>query len=226
MAADLREATSKATALLPLPALVDASLLDRASELALAVRDAVTEAVVAAERYLASIRIRLDASSASYAATARPGAVTAAVAACLATGGGVTYCAVEGVPEPLRTLVGAAGQTEASADKPRRAAPNPAPTPATTAPAPVQPPAADPRPAADPNPRAPGPKPSPSREEQAEPEPSDPAPEPEPQPAPQPAPAPVPEFSPEAPAAPAPSSPAPPPSSGGSSGGSSGEFDL
>jgi hypothetical protein len=45
----------------------------------------------------------------------RPGAVAAAVAGCLAIGGGATYCAFEGLPAPVRGVLG--HETVAKAEK-------------------------------------------------------------------------------------------------------------
>jgi len=210
IAAELREATRSATALLPLPALLSDGILARVGDLTAPVRNAVSEIVLRVERELGALLGRLDPSTAHYA-TARPGNVAATISACLAIGGGGAYCAIEGVPDPWRALAG--GRGEASAEQ----EPEPRPAPKTTA-----------HPTSAPEPRVRAPverNPAPPEERpqsKPQPEPEITGRDPTPQAEPQPAPSPASEFSPEATA---PSSAPPPPSTSPSAPGG-GEFDF
>ena len=124
----------------------------------------------------------------------RPGAAAAAVAGCLALGGGTTYCVTTGV-DPIDGLAKAvAPAPEHKPAEPRRkrrsqarASSSPVATPAAT---PLATPTAEP------------PKPSPQPTASAAPQPTPtPMPTPEPTPPPAPAPAPEEEYEPTAPAA-------------------------
>lgn len=96
---------------------------ERIAELFGGVRDTAT-----------SVMARADPASGSLLAGARPGALAAVAAGCLTVGSTATYCAVEGIPQPLRALVGAAPENDRAAKPPapRRAT---AATPASAAPA-------------------------------------------------------------------------------------------
>jgi RNA polymerase sigma factor (sigma-70 family) len=87
-ALELRLATGKVAALAPVPVLtVDHERFS-----------AVVDAVVASKQHAVSLAARVDPASPVTAAGARPGALAAALGACLALGGGATYCVVEGLP--------------------------------------------------------------------------------------------------------------------------------
>jgi hypothetical protein len=108
-AIDLRDATGRFAALLPLPAvgLDRPGWLAHVAELLGGGRDGATHATTQAKEQLALLTTRVDPASASVVGGMRPGAVAAAVAGCLAlSGGAATYCAVVGVPPPLRDAVG------------------------------------------------------------------------------------------------------------------------
>jgi RNA polymerase sigma factor (sigma-70 family) len=106
--AGLRSGASKVAALLPIPPLAPvAGPMERIGEGLEAARHAVGDAVGAVKQHAASVVSRVDPSSAAYASGARPGAMVAAAAGCVAIAGGTaTYCAVDGVPDPVRSLVG------------------------------------------------------------------------------------------------------------------------
>jgi RNA polymerase sigma factor (sigma-70 family) len=155
-AAGLREAARRGAAFLPLPsAALDTHRLQRIGEIGDAVRDSLGQIAVAAKQHATTLATRVDTTAAGYAGAARPGTVAAAVAGCIAIGGGATYCAVDGLPAPIRPLVhhAAAKKEPRSATKPRttptpaavsstpsQTAPAPAPHPAQTAPTQEAPP--------------------------------------------------------------------------------------
>jgi RNA polymerase sigma factor (sigma-70 family) len=163
-AQELRETARRAGAVAPLPAVgLGTSRLGRVAEVAAGTRDGLEQIAVAAKQHATALATRVDPSAAGYASASRPGTVAAAVAGCIAIGGGATYCAVEGVPGPIRPLV----QHEA---KPKRSfsrepKPRTKTTPATSASAPEQPAptpvptAADREPAPPPPPTPPTPPP-------------------------------------------------------------------
>lgn len=95
-ASELRETTRRAAAVLPLPALAG-SHLGWLGHLAAKVRDHVSSFFQGARHQGAAVAARTDASGGGILVGTRPGAVVAAVASCVAIGGG-TYCAVQGVP--------------------------------------------------------------------------------------------------------------------------------
>jgi RNA polymerase sigma factor (sigma-70 family) len=156
-AAELRAASERLAALLPLPAVPDRGPLLRLGE-------SLADFFGTLKQHALALVTRADPGVAGYASGARPGAVAAAVASCIAVGGGATYCAVEGLPGPLRSMV-----TDARSEEPRRSAKakpkreRPVRAAATPAPTPVATPAATPRPrpAATPRPK-PKPKPAPT----------------------------------------------------------------
>lgn len=86
-ALELRTAAGKVAVFAPLPVLT----LDR-ERLA-----GVADAVLLAKHQIASLGARVDPAAPVAAAGARPGALAAAAAACLALGGGATYCVVDGL---------------------------------------------------------------------------------------------------------------------------------
>ena len=157
-----------AAAILPLPAgdaATNAGVLERASH-------KLADAATAAKQHLADAtsQTKVHATNAytrvadpTPLAGARPGAVGAVIASCVAVGSGAAYCAQQGL-EPIRSLAGAETKPAAkpATPKPRRAgaadtSPPPpvintpaapaAPQPAATTPAPAPPPAATPQPA-------------------------------------------------------------------------------
>jgi len=160
MAGELRHATRRAAALLPVPDVVlrDGGLQRLGDVLALA-RESVADLSGGAKQHGVALASR--ASDPTPLAGARPGAAAAAIAGCLAIGSGATYCAVEGVPEPLRAPLGLerrADETAGSARKQRsreeraRAAQGESPTPVVVQPPADQPQAEQPVPTPEPPP--------------------------------------------------------------------------
>ena len=133
------------------------------------------DAVASAKQHLVGAYTR--AADPTPFAGVRPGAAAAAVAGCLAVGGGTTLCVTQGV-DPIGDLahvVSHAHDRRASEQrKPRaprrRASPTPNPTPAATpiAVATTEPPSATPQPTAQPTPQ-PTSTPAPAPEEEYEP---------------------------------------------------------
>ena len=151
----MRRSAHRVAAALPLPALA-ASHGDapgRLAELAAATKQQITELTAGAKHHAVSAYLR--ASDPTPVAGARPGAVAAAVAGCIAVGGS-TYCAVQGVPTPLRTAVGGkpAPKKQVKKETPKPPAPTPAPTPVRSPTATPTPPAPQ-RQAPAPPPQAP-----------------------------------------------------------------------
>jgi RNA polymerase sigma factor (sigma-70 family) len=87
-ALQLRSATGRVAGVAPMPAFTLEH--ERLS--------GVADAIAAAKDHVLSLGTRVDPSSPAALAAARPGAVAAAVGACLAIGGGATYCVVDGLP--------------------------------------------------------------------------------------------------------------------------------
>jgi len=202
MAAELRQAAEKVAALAPVPDIaLNDGLLHRATEGLAVARDQLTDLGTQGKQQAIAMVTRADpASGGNYLATARPGPVAAAIASCVAIGGGTaTYCAVEGVPDALKPTFG----IERTADRQAEREPS----------EPVEPPAVQQPPAAVPSP-------VPTPQEQPLPAQA-PAPAPPPPPAPEPEPAPVQqarEFGPEQ-SAPASGTSSPPATAGGDFGG-------
>ena len=158
-AASLRESARGAAALAPLPALVHGSGLSRAFEGLAAAKVNASQLAAGLKQHATMVGARVDAASAGYTSAVRPGAVVAAVAGCIAVGSGATYCAVQGVPPPIRSLIPDApahvrSKSHAAQAEPEQA-PEPAPPPALTSPPP--PPDAEPEP-------EPAPPPTPEQE--------------------------------------------------------------
>jgi RNA polymerase sigma factor (sigma-70 family) len=123
-AAELREATQRGAALLPTPALLgERGELGRIGEAAAALREAIADMAGSAKQHALSLVARADPSAAGYATAVRPGAVAAAVAGCVALAGGTTYCVVEGVPQPLRSILRPADGEPKRAERPKPKAP-------------------------------------------------------------------------------------------------------
>lgn len=149
----------KVAAVLPVPPVVEAHT-DVVERIAHAGTDLVSgapphvESPVGLRRHITEIvgHARDQATSLYYRtvdptplAGARPGAVAAAVAGCLALGGGATYCVKEGA-DPFAALAGLGAPAQAEEEKPRpervraaqapAATPTPVPTVTTPPPAP------------------------------------------------------------------------------------------
>jgi putative zinc finger protein len=171
---ELRRRAEDVSGVAPAPVLAAPSMLRPLEAVGAALDSARTQLsdfVSGAKQQAVSLSVR--ATDPTPLAGARPGAVAAAVAGCLAAGTGA-YCAVEGaVPEPLR--FGPLAQERASADQPERSqrqpvASEPDPAPPVAAPPQAEPPVAEPPVAvAEPAPPASS---APSPESAPEPEPS------------------------------------------------------
>ncbi len=199
-AADLREGARHASAVLPLPAMLALpGALDRLRLTVEAGRHGAGELLTGAKQNAAGAVARLDPSGAGYGLSARPGAATAAIAGCLAIGGGATYCVVEGVPglqdrEP-ETRRSERKQVEAGQAEPPPRATSPKPAPPT--PAKPAPPAPEPSPTPAPEPGpTPAPPPAPTAQEFGLEGSGEPAPAPSATPPPSPPPQPPAEFDP------------------------------
>jgi RNA polymerase sigma factor (sigma-70 family) len=206
MAAELRTLAERAAAVAPMPELaLGRGHWDRVTEALVSVKEQASDVATQAKTHAATFVSRADGSAPGYAAGARPGAAVAVVAGCFAIGGGATYCAVEGLPDPLRAIAPSEPQV--------REGESPTPPKPVKEEIPVE---------APPPPATPPPEPTaPSRDE--------PAPEPPPPPPPTPpAPDPAREFTPDAAAVPSQAAPpAPsssPPQDSPQAGGGAGEF--
>ncbi|ADB49867.1 RNA polymerase sigma factor [Conexibacter woesei] len=154
-AVELHENARQVGAAVPIPVLA-VHLSGRGEWLATAgrtldgMRERVAELLGGARDAATSAMVRADPASGSLLAGARPGAVVAVAAGCLTLGSTATYCAVEGIPRPLRALVGAAPESTRAAERPapRRAAASS--SAARTAPAALAPAPGWARPAAKP----------------------------------------------------------------------------
>ena len=105
MAGELRQASEQAAALLPLPEIAaHHGGLQRVSDMFTAAREGIGELGGGVKQHAVGLASR--ASDPTPLAGARPGAAAAAIAGCLAIGSGATYCAVEGIPDPLRGPLG------------------------------------------------------------------------------------------------------------------------
>jgi RNA polymerase sigma factor (sigma-70 family) len=176
MAARLARSAREAAALVPAPVvpLPDGPLAQLADTLA-SFKQGATEASIGLKQQLASVAARAEGATPAVAGS-RPGAAAAAIAGCLAVGGGTTtYCVVNGVPDPVRAVI-ESDRVERADDRVERAAPAPpAPSPPPPAvheaPAPPQPPPAPPpqqpaQPPAEPPAPAPPPPPPPPAEQE------------------------------------------------------------
>ena len=167
MLRELRAATRAAAALVPVPALVGA----KSGTASLAEQGVA--AFQAAKGHATNLFSR--AADPTPLAGVRPGAATAAIAGCLAVGGGATYCATEGLPDSLKPVFGVE-RVEADKKQPDRSRAKPAglaerpvvpPTPQPDpTPEPPPPPAPPPAPASSPAPSQPAaPAPPPPEQE-------------------------------------------------------------
>jgi RNA polymerase sigma factor (sigma-70 family) len=141
-AAALREQVRDVAVVLPLPpAALEPGPLERLA----GALDAVRDLLAGAKHQAVAASARVDP---GYASAARPGTVVAAVAGCLALGGGATYCVVEGVPGPLRGAFADERRTEPRRERSAtRATPTPTAAPVRVTPTPT------PRPTRTPAPR-------------------------------------------------------------------------
>jgi hypothetical protein len=123
-AAQLRDAARDVAVALPLPVFeCGDGLATRIADSVTAVRDQIADLTAGAKQHVLAATTRVDAGTAGMAGAVRPGTVAAAVAGCLALGGGATYCAVEGLPQPVRGLVTSEPKQEQRAQQPRRSPP-------------------------------------------------------------------------------------------------------
>lgn len=113
--AEFRRVPATAAAVLPIP-LASAAAPDRVAGLVERAGDWASSAASSVKEQIAGLAARTPAgdSGIQLAASARPGAMAATVAACVAIGGGATYCATSGVPEPIKDLAGAGDQADSS----------------------------------------------------------------------------------------------------------------
>jgi hypothetical protein len=162
---ELRQVGERAAALLPAPAAAADVPSGRTAELLVAAKEQLSDLVAGAKHNAAALAHR--ATDPTPLAGARPGAAVAAVAGCLVAGGG-TYCAMEGVPEPLVRPLGVEQQQRPPEETERAKVPAEHPSPPVV---PAQPPPPAPMPDAQQQPVAPV--------EQTAPEPPPPPPPPE-----------------------------------------------
>lgn len=128
-AAQMRDAARKVGAVLPMPdLLLRRGPLERLLGAIEGLRDGAAEAGASAKHQATALAARVDQSAAGMLGGARPGAA-ALVVGCLALGGGATYCAVNGVPDPFAGGAGPASAKDAPDQK----------RPAVVAPSPVTP---------------------------------------------------------------------------------------
>ena len=218
MMSELRRLGGQTAAVLPVPGAPLAAVAGggehgaRIAELLAAAKQHAADALAGAKQGATGAYLR--AADPTPLAGMRPGAVGTLVAGCIAAGGGA-YCAVEGMPDPLRPALGleqSAVDAEAPKPPPQEAPAAPPPVePRPAEPPPVEPPSAQPPPSADGRPAAERQSSPPS---DASPPAAPPAPDNEFEPA-------APAASPQPPAAPQPAAPASPratpaPPSGGS----------
>jgi hypothetical protein len=121
----------------------------------------VGELASAAKQHALSAYVRV--SDPTPLSAARPGTLAAAVAGCVAVGGG-TYCAVQGVPDPIKPALGIEQTSKkAEVEKPQPPEPSHPAPPQAPAPAPP-PPSPTPSPPPPPVSAPPQPQPQPQRE--------------------------------------------------------------
>lgn len=195
--AELRPVLRRAALLAPLPVFFDkpASGVAAVTDLFASAKAQLADSVATAKHHSTALYVR--AADPTPLAGVRPGAVVATVAACIAAGGG-TYCAIEGIPDPIQEVVGLQN-APAYTPPPEKPAPpgvapiealEPAvgPTPLPPAPSSDPSPRAQPAPERTPTPGTPDRAPRGGAQEEFGIEPSAPAPAPAPTPAPAPSP--------------------------------------
>lgn len=163
MMSELRELGGRAAAVLPVPGgpvALDAAGVEpagRVAELLVSAKEQAADLLAGAKQLAAGAYVRM--ADPTPLAGARPGAVGAVVAGCIAAGGGA-YSAVEGVPGPIRPALGI-GEAAPKAEQQPAAEPKaePAPAPPVVAPTPQQAPAPTPTPVPAPEPQALAPSP-------------------------------------------------------------------
>jgi hypothetical protein len=144
MAAELRRASRRAAGVLPLPEIVIAEgTFHRVGDLLAGAREGLADLSAGTKHQAVALANRT--ADPTPLASVRPGATVAALAGCLAIGSGATYCAVEGVPEPLRGPLGLEQRAgDPSESHPRQAQERPAPPAAQVEPtAPITDPPAE-----------------------------------------------------------------------------------
>ena len=180
MAAQMFRDARELGAVLPAPAFGDAHVRGGALELAAGVKQQALEVLAGAKQQTTAAYVRaseLPQQVGQHASALRPGSAAAAIAGCLAIGGGTAVCLVEGVNPvtPLYDKLAVPGGEEKKeprepAQGPAKAPPTaPAPQPAPTGPGPN----AAPKPTPSPSP-APTPKPAAPPPSQAAPSPAGP----------------------------------------------------
>jgi RNA polymerase sigma factor (sigma-70 family) len=109
MAADLHATMRQIAALVPAPALAVPAAHGLIAHWAARGRMRAVDVASATRDHALQTFARVEPSKAAALSNLRPGAAAALVAGCLAAGSTATYCIVQGVPAPLRSLVGATG---------------------------------------------------------------------------------------------------------------------
>ena len=128
-------------ALVAEPPAADDSLLERLGQAAEAAREQVADVAASAKHQAVAVVTRTPAADtpghiAAGGGLRGSGAMLATAASCLVVGGGtVTYCAVEGVPDPVRALVPGAEREPGAAEAESPPEPTPAPVEVTAPPA-------------------------------------------------------------------------------------------
>ena len=146
VANSVRSRLEKVASVLPLPTLSpDGSqgVVTRAAELGESIHSGLADLATGAKQHGLALFTRTPAvdGTASQVAVGGglkgSGSMIAAVAACVAAGGGATYCAVEGVPTPVRDIAGIQEHPQQKSGAQPKADERPAPTqPVATVPQP------------------------------------------------------------------------------------------
>jgi DNA-directed RNA polymerase specialized sigma24 family protein len=167
LAAELRDLAERAAAVAPMPELARGDgPLGRLAEAGVALKEQLAGAGEQAKTQAASLLSRADPGAPAYLAGARPGGAVALVVGCLAVGGGATYCAVEGLPDPIGAIVDSQPELREPAEPVPREEPikeelpvevspqppPPSPDPVQTAPPETPPPSEPPPPEPPPDP--------------------------------------------------------------------------
>jgi RNA polymerase sigma factor (sigma-70 family) len=130
-AVQLRETARQAGAFVPMPVLTGA-MAERSHRFGGighqfgVVRDRLADLATSAREQATGMAVRGDPTTGTLLGNLRPGAALAAVTSCLALGSGATYCAINGVPGPVRDLIGGSEQktTPRQSRAPQRRAAN------------------------------------------------------------------------------------------------------
>jgi RNA polymerase sigma factor (sigma-70 family) len=102
---DFRARTYQAAAVVPVPAAVPAAHALNLTLLGHHIHARLVHLAASARAHATRVLIRPDPTPMAMLGGARPGAVAVIVSGCLAAGSGATYCVVQGLPAPLRSLV-------------------------------------------------------------------------------------------------------------------------